>query len=253
MTRISSTYNTPRILKYNIKSGNIVTSGLRMYYLKIAAEGGMITTDGTYRIHTFKNSGTFISYKSMNIEYLVVGGGGAGGGELSAGATGGGGGGGAGGFRTNVGGAGLGVTAQSYSVIVGNSGIGWTGRQAIPASAKGGNSSFNSIISTGGGGGSCYGYDGGIGGSGGGAGSEQTKSGRAGNEGGFTPVEGYAGASVTGSQSGNGGGASEAGTVTSGSATHGGNGYNHPLMECLHIIQVVVVVKKQLRLQVLEV
>ena len=40
--------------------------------------GGTITTSGDYRIHTFTQSGTFSTYTTLPVEYLVVGGGGNG-------------------------------------------------------------------------------------------------------------------------------------------------------------------------------
>ena len=40
--------------------------------------GGTITTSGDYRIHTFTQSGSFSTYTTLPIEYLVVGGGGNG-------------------------------------------------------------------------------------------------------------------------------------------------------------------------------
>ena len=69
----------------------------------ITATGGSTSTSGTYKIHTFNSSSTFVvsnrgSGPTGAIEYLVVGGGG-GGGKWSAG------GGAGGGFLTNVPGA----------------------------------------------------------------------------------------------------------------------------------------------------
>lgn len=114
------------------------------------ATGGTITTytsgNTTYWVHTFTSNGTFTPSKSLTCDFLVVGGGGGGG----QGRDGGGGGGGAGGVRSSVastGGGGavesaLSLTAQAYSVTVGNGG---------GQNTAGGNSVFHTITSNGGG------------------------------------------------------------------------------------------------------
>ena len=133
---------------------------------------------------------------------LVVAGGGGGGFSL-------GGGGGAGGYRT--------LTQQllqfdtPFTVTVGAGGSGSTGSGII--ATKGTNSTFGTITSTGGGFGGNGDSNGGPGGSGGGAGSG--RSGGTGNQGGFTPTEGFNGGSGW-SHGGGGGGA-------------GGNGQNSDL------------------------
>ena len=63
----------------------------------ITATGGSTSTSGTYKIHTFNSSSTFVvsnrgSGPTGAIEYLVVGGGGGGAGETPCDACGGGGG-----------------------------------------------------------------------------------------------------------------------------------------------------------------
>jgi len=139
----------------------------------IWAEGGDVVYDFVissvvYRVHVF----TTVGIRSLNVvkggtfEYLVVGGGGGGG--VSAW---GGGGGGAGGYRSSVfgelsgGGSpaepALTLTAQNYSIVVGNGGLGGAGGRY---GVTGGDSSFGGITSKGGGGGG----NGGVFGSGGG-------------------------------------------------------------------------------------
>ena len=174
-----------------------------------SATGGTITTVGDYRIHTFISSDTFVSNKSMSVEYLVVAGGG-GGGRANAGQ---GGGGGAGGFRTGT----IGVIAQSYPITVGNG-----GSTATPSNGE--NSVFSTITSIGGGKGGYYnGIAAGTGGSGGGGG-QHNGTGAAG-----TPGQGTAGGNSAvaglGYGGGGGGGASVAGSDSYGtSGREGGNG-----------------------------
>jgi hypothetical protein len=141
----------------------------------IAATGGTVTTVCTnFKVHTFTGPGTFCVSNAGNgagsntVDYLVIaGGGGGGGGEAGNGAGGGGGGGGAGGYRyaastytgpTTTGimcaGSALPVTAQGYPITVGG---GASGVPSHPSNsggpARGSNSVFSTITSTGGGGG----------------------------------------------------------------------------------------------------
>jgi hypothetical protein len=162
----------------------------------IVATGGTITCCGDYKIHTFTGPGTFTvtcvgnPLGSTTVDYLAVAGGGAGGiGQ-------GGGGGGAGGYRESSGAASgcytrsplgacvsaLPVTAQPYPITVGGGGTGQVRSTCNPyapafdsAAAKGNNSIFSTITSTGGGAGGigagdCQstGFAGGSGGGGGG-------------------------------------------------------------------------------------
>ena len=154
------------------------------------ASGGNITTDGTYWIHTFNSTGTFTPTRNITCDYLIVAGGGGGGSSNSVGSRGAGGGG-AGGYRH--------FTSQSlsantsYTATVGAGGA---------SNTQGVSSSFNSLSSTGGGRGGTSDVgganSGGSGGSGGGAGQHPgTRNGGAGNAGGYTPVEGYAGTAIT--------------------------------------------------------
>ena len=107
--------------------------------------GGIITDDGDYRIHTFKETGVdrFVSPIDMNVEVLVVGGGGGGGETI-------GGGGGGGGVIYN---SSYSVTAGSeYTISVGTGGSGGSG-SGYPAGIKGKNSTFSDLVAIGGGGG----------------------------------------------------------------------------------------------------
>lgn len=122
----------------------------------MTATGGTITTDGSYKVHSFTASGTFQVTQLGSIatvEYLVVAGGGGGGSSNDQS-----GGGGAGAMRSA---SGFTVTATSYSITVGAGGA---------AHADGLDSVFHTITSDGGGRGGNYGESGNNGGSGGGAG-----------------------------------------------------------------------------------
>lgn len=172
-----------------------------------AATGGdSIVFDGTYWIHTFTSSGTFTPKKNLSCDYLVVAGGGAGG--KGAGLAGGGGG--AGGFRT---GTGQSLTAQAYTITVG---AGAPAPAQDVMGARGSDSVFDTITSTGGGSG---GFGGGAGapitgGSGGGGSSKQTV-GAAGNTPSTSPSQGNnGGRGFTDNASfDNGGGGGGAGAV----------------------------------------
>jgi len=56
----------------------------------VEATGGTITTDGSYRIHTFTSSGTFEVSEGVACDVLIVAGGGGGGGSRGGGGGGGG-------------------------------------------------------------------------------------------------------------------------------------------------------------------
>jgi len=136
--------------------------------------GGTVTTTGSYRVHTFTSSGSFVVPSGTtlsNVEYLVIGGGGGGGGPIS-------GGGGAGGYRTSVPGQTSGgnssaesristLSAGTYSITVAAGGAGVADNGPGP-SGQGDNSVFSSITSIGGGSSPAYGGVGISGGSGGG-------------------------------------------------------------------------------------
>ena len=187
--------------------------------------------DGSDTVLIFRKNGTFTPSANFNVEVLVVGGGGAGGaGSVS-------GGGGAGGMSEK---ASHSVTSgTAYSVIVGEGGkAGAAGGIAANSNSKfqhraqnGGNSSFDGIISQGGGAGSGVissyrtGFDGGSGGgtwySAGGSGGSST-------QGDTNSATGYgeAGGVNDGGTytTGGGGGASEVGKTWTNGQSRGGNG-----------------------------
>ncbi len=184
----------------------------------ISASGGetstIIENEKIYAVHQFKNVGSdsFVvtnAPEGSKLEYLVIAGGGGAGG--SSGAPGG-----AGGYRTNVPGqlsgrnsaaeADLLAQVQSYSVVVGDGGLGWAPNVG---SLQGQNSSFGGIVSLGGGRSSNSG------GSGGGAG-------QSGSPGSGTAGQGFDGGAAGSSGGGGGGGAGANGTAGSGGV--GGNG-----------------------------
>lgn len=117
---------------------------------KDAITGGIISSSGGYRIHTFNDVGTNYFNMSMvasalNVEYLIIAGGGGGGGGGGYNTTAYPSGGGAGGYRTGT----ISSAPANYPVVVGFGGYLY---DANPGSwSNGGNSSFNGIISTGGG------------------------------------------------------------------------------------------------------
>jgi len=189
--------------------------------------GGIISTYTGFRVHKFisamSQSFDFECDGDLTIGYVIIAGGGGGG----WGTGGRGGGGGAGGIRYNTGAiVNYALAAGSYTIVVGTG-----GGEATASNDRGDsglNSSFDSIIASGGGGGASVtspGTGGGDGGSGGGGGASSVDSPGSGNVGNHTPVEGYDG---THGQSGNwaggaGGGAGGIGTV--GVSNHtGGNG-----------------------------
>jgi hypothetical protein len=162
---------------------------------------------------SFTSSGTWVAPTGVSsVRYLVVAGGGGGGGASYNAA-----GGGAGGVRA---GTSLAVTAgTSYTVTVGAGGS---------SNYNGNTSTFNGISSSGGGRGGTYqgSANGAAGGSGGGGGPVNGTGG-AGNSGGYSPVEGYAGGAAFNNSSpqqacGGGGGAGAVGGT--GTSTNAGNG-----------------------------
>ena len=195
-----------------------------------APTGGTITTYTGYTVHSFTTVGNtnFVVPGSANVDLLLVGGGGGGGSGNASGSSSGngaGGAGGAGGFREL---ASTAVTAQTYVVTVGAGGA----QQSTGNTNgnQGGDSSALGLSASGGGRGGTWGDAGAAGGSGGGA-AAGTNSGGGGNAGSYTPVEGYAGATVTSAPGFDyggtgGGGASEVGStdLTGGRGGPGGDG-----------------------------
>ena len=206
----------------------------------IQATGGTITTSGDFKIHSFTGDGTFAvssapTPANNNVDYLVIAGGGSGGRAH-------GGGGGAGGYRESSGAASgcytrsplgacvaaLPVTATSYPVTVGGGGAAPTTSPDFKG-ARGSNSVFSTITSTGGGNGSTESTTNstGAGGSGGGgtyAPNPGTTPGGAGNTPPVSPAQGTAGGTggtygPGAASTGGGGGATAAGQNGSPSAS----------------------------------
>ena len=189
-----------------------------------ATGGSSIYTDGSYWYHIFNSSGTFTPTENLTTDYVVVAGGGGGGRRWDENLRGGGGGG-AGGFRTSTDSATLSLTEQSYAVTVGAGGAG--GNTGNPGNGyKGSNSVLSTISATGGGYGGGFLNSGGTGGSAGGHGRDRTVAVTAGNEGGYTPVEGFAGgrAESGGNGTGCGGGGGAGAVGANGNSSAAGNG-----------------------------
>lgn len=175
-------------------------------------EGGTITTDGAYTIHTFTSSGTFELPYDQTVDVLVVAGGGGGGSY--------GGGGGGGGVIYQAAQA---LAAGSYAVTVGGGG---TGAARYGTATNGSNSKFGGIADAigGGGGGSYTGGAAKSGGSGGGAVGVGGAS-QAGGAG--AAMQGFAGgASDVYTPGGGGGGSGIGGKGTTAQAGHGGVGFS---------------------------
>jgi len=213
---VTAIYNSGTPLDLTSDSGNYVSSAdLEGYY--------RFNTRNTYRVHTFRGTGTFtVSAGSADVDYLFVAGGGGGGNSSTWDECGGGGG--AGGVTTATG---VAVTAGTYTITVG---AGGSGAAAGVGGANGGNSSAFSETAAVGGGlgghGTAHEENGATGGSGGG-GSGETGGNGAGTGGAATAGQGNAGGAGVGSngrQGGGGGGKGGAGAAGTGAAGSGVGG-----------------------------
>jgi len=214
----------------------------RQFIMSVAVlpTGGTVTTDGTYRIHTFTSSGTFTTAFNAGVELLVVGGGGGGAGTFA-------GGGGAGGVVHDPSGATM--TSGSYTITVGQGGLGGLGWQNINGMRgnTGTDSSAFGLTAKGGGGGGAFDYTysnansqqvAQVGGCGGGGAAVQgsmassARLGAASNQGNFSGATSYGTSGGNGQSSsqlsqyhgGGGGGASQAGINATSVAGAGGAG-----------------------------
>ena len=218
----------------------------------VTATGGTITTSGNCKIHTFTGPGTFavstISGTPANneVSYVVVAAGGGGGSSWRSG------GGGAGGFRETKSPVTpytaspldgqpsapnrITLTAASFPIVVGAGGTGG-GPSCSDIGTNGANSTFSTIIATGGGRGGTYypgsapehpGQPGGSGGGGGGNNSPSSPVGGTGNTPPVSPAQGTSGGNGNSdgslSRGAGGGGASAAGTPSAPGSGNGGNG-----------------------------
>ena len=199
-------------------SGNVNKTAVNL------PSGGSISTSGSFRIHTFTSSGTFVNTIASNsVQYLVVAGGGGGGNTVAFG-TSGSSGGGAGGYRSSVSGesSGGGASAESaltlstgnYTVTVGGGG---SGTSSHATGSNGNNSVFGTITSIGGGGGGGGSGTAGNGGSGGG----KAYSGGVGSG---TAGQGHDGGDHGERGGGGGGGAGAVGQSRGGGDSNGGAG-----------------------------
>lgn len=205
--------------------------------------GGSLTSDSTYYYRTFTSNGTLtVSNASISADYLIVAGGGGGGTDTFQDRSSGGGG--AGGYRSFTS---SNIPNSSYAITIGSGGAG--GAQVTGAGVVGSNgnqSTFNSIVSAGGGGGAGHdtgtNYRAGDGGSGGGSTHDNSMQGLAspsgqGNNGGTSGQTGggaglqwlngsfYAGGGAGSSSGGfSGGGGGGAGTSASGGFSGGQGG-----------------------------
>jgi len=233
-------------LRFNLISGENFASGttFNLYGINAAnsaqakATGGdTIIRDASYWYHVFNKSGTFTPAQNLtNVEYLVVAGGGGGGGHTYYG------GGGAGGYRSNTGQSFSSGTAYTITVGAGaalnnkgsNSSISGSGITTF--SSTGGGLGGNAIVA-----GRTVLFSGGNGGSGGGAGNRRDNNNSQaspavegfGNEGSYTPVEGYNGGTgyagngnAAGAGGGGAGGAGEGGFGDNRAGGYGGIGSN---------------------------
>ena len=228
----SAIYNqsTNTVIGIKVTNTDLKSSSTINKTVVTTPSGGTISNSGSYTIHTFNSSGTFVNtIADLSVEYLIVAGGGGGGGRH-------GGGGGAGGYRSSVVGesSGGGASAEStqtlstgnYTVTVGAGGAGGAGSAGsnTVVGQQGSNSVFNGITSIGGGGGhndsdTTAFVDGG---SGGGGTYETTGAGSGTTGQGF---DGGQGTNATPSTGSGGGGASEAGaSQTSSKGGDGGDG-----------------------------
>lgn len=185
--------------------------------------GGTVTTSGSYRIHTFNTSGSFIVPASTTVDMLIVGGGGGGGGGP-------GGGGGAGGILY---GSSVTLSAGTYSLVIGAGGTGGSGMgDGTGVNGLSGTSS-NIVISgttysaKGGGGGAAVYYAALSGGSGGGGSASGSKGAATQNSQG--PFTGYGNAggddwAADFAEGGGGGAGAVGGSGANGRAGAGGNG-----------------------------
>jgi len=211
-------------ITYALASGSTLPSGITLNSSTGLISGTLpaIASDTTYTftinasdgVNTIPRTFSVTSLRDVNAEILVIAGGGSGASP--------GGGGGAGGYRsTNL----LLTKSQNYLVTVGSGATSVVNAQGN----KGSDSVFSSISATGGGrGGNSSGS--GTGGSGGGGSRDGAAAGSAGNQGGYNPVEGYAGGTTSpmpyggGSGGGGAGGAGGNGTGGTLAAERGGAG-----------------------------
>ena len=210
----AATVTVPAAVYNNVTAGNVVNVTITNADGNTASQtttaaalpsGGTKTTFGSYTLHVFTSSGTFVNTAAVSsIDVMLVAGGGAGGMAATSNY---GGGGGAGGlvYKTNHT-----VTSQSYSISIGSGGSGQDGNDR---GNNGGNTTGFSMTAIGGGGGGSQG------------GTTTGKDGGCGGGGGYTTGSNNKGSATQGSQSGDSGTYGfgfDGATGTSGSTTPSG-------------------------------
>ena len=198
----------------------------RFKFIPVSATGGTTSEPGNgYKYHFFTSSDDFVVTGAGDIDYLVVGGGGGGG--NSSGNTPGAGGGGAGGFRELIGQP---ITPGTYPVVIGDGGSAGTadGPYTNPPSpaTNGSPSSFNGLVSAGGGHGGMHpqAAPGQAESGGSGGGSSGPYGAGAGNTPPTSPPQGHPGGNHNSSAGGGGGGAAEGGEDAPSSTVGGAGG-----------------------------
>ena len=180
--------------------------------------GGTITTESTFKIHTFLDSGSFVvpSGFTKSADYLIVAGGGGGGADM-------GGGGGAGGLLSGT----TTISPQTYTITIGSAGAGAPAGPQGPRGSSGTNSTALGNTAVGGGaGGSAYG-SGNASGIGGGSGGGSSAS--AGSGGSGTGGQGNPGGSNGGNYYTGGGGGAGASGAGGGNRPNGGVGVQNSI------------------------
>lgn len=219
--RYVSENGCPIPLNLIVSNETVFTADLSWGIIKATGGSVSVINDGGtyYAVHTFNSNGTFDVLTDVDIEYLVVAGGGGGGQASTNSGTGGGG---AGGLLTNVGTSTLSLTADTYTITVGDGGL---------QSTNGGNSSLDTFVTATGGGRGGYGSSpvertGGNGASGGGGSGTFALANYPGGTG--IAGQGFSGGTSQSSSSsadaqvgGGGGGASEVGGDASGAPSTG--------------------------------
>ena len=225
---VSATATDPEstAISYALASGSTLPSGVTLNSSTGLISGTLpdIGTDTTYTFTINATDGLNVTPRTFNLislyvvtvpstEYLVIAGGGGGGGDGGYGS-----GGGAGGFRY---GSMSPSSSTTYNIVVGLGGTGQSGA-GLDNATVGGDSTFATITSAGGGRG--RGISGGLPGLPGGSGSGGDRNpGGAGNTPSVSPVQGYAGGAGGTESTGGGGGAGGVG-LNGGTYTGGGGG-----------------------------
>jgi len=210
------TYNPSVVILTAVQKNlvNYVAPALPSAYM--VATGGVVTTSGSYKIHTFTSSADFVVTTAGTASVLIVGAGGGGG--KSENADRGAGGGGDGQVRSGS----IAFAATTYAAVIGAGGTGGVG--STYNGTAGDSTTFISLTSTGGGYGAGNGgaTAGGAGASGGGSRNNGTAG--AATSVGVTGYNGGVGSPSSGNKQGGGGGGFTATGADGDAGSAGGNG-----------------------------